>query len=144
MHAHTHTNSLGSISYLIVMWRQLIQELFDSELLSGTVNIRDLVLRQTGEIQLDLEHTEQKTDGRHTHTHTLCILSFGSTMLTPTTRKMNLNCCLYCEATWNSNVINGEYKTSPDRILAPCRTEEQLPRFLLIYFTVPDKYYSAH
>lgn len=62
MHAHTHTNSLGSISYLIVMWRQLIQELFDSELLSGTVNIRDLVLRQTGEIQLDLDHRHQKRD----------------------------------------------------------------------------------
>lgn len=60
MHAHTHKNSLES--YLIVMRRQLIQELFDSELLSGTVNIRDLVLWQTGEVQLDLDHRQQNRD----------------------------------------------------------------------------------
>lgn len=34
-------------------WK-LIEELLDSELLPGTVHIGDLLLRQAGEIQLDL------------------------------------------------------------------------------------------
>lgn len=32
------------------MWWQLVEELFDSELLSRTVDVRDLILRQTREI----------------------------------------------------------------------------------------------
>lgn len=41
-------------SHLIIVWWQLIQELLDSELLSWTVDVGDLILRQTREIQLDL------------------------------------------------------------------------------------------
>ena len=42
-------------SHLIIVWWKLVEELLDSKLLSGTVHIGDLILRQTGEIQLDLE-----------------------------------------------------------------------------------------
>ncbi len=49
MHKHTR------YSYLIIMRGKLVEELLDSKLLSWTVHIRDLILRQTGEIQLDLE-----------------------------------------------------------------------------------------
>lgn len=45
----------NNISHLIIMWWQLVEELLDSELLSRTVHIGDLVLRQTGEIQLHLK-----------------------------------------------------------------------------------------
>lgn len=40
--------------HLIVVWWQLIEQLLDSELFTGAVHIGDLILRQTGEIQLDL------------------------------------------------------------------------------------------
>ena len=42
-------------SHLIIMWWELVEELLDSKLLSRTVHIGDLILGQTGEIQLDLE-----------------------------------------------------------------------------------------
>lgn len=45
-------------SHLIVVRRQLIEQLLDSELLPGAVHVRDLILRQTGEIQLDLQTVE--------------------------------------------------------------------------------------
>lgn len=48
---HVHTN----YSHLIIVWWELIEELLDSELFSGTVHIWDLILGQTGEIQLDLQ-----------------------------------------------------------------------------------------
>lgn len=41
-------------SHLIIVGGELIEELLDSELLPRTVHIGDLLLRQTGEIQLDL------------------------------------------------------------------------------------------
>lgn len=41
--------------HLIVVWWQLIEQLLDSELFTGAVHIGDLILRQTGEIQLDLQ-----------------------------------------------------------------------------------------
>lgn len=44
-----------SFSYLIVMGRQLIQELFDAVFLSWAVNVGNLILRQAGEVQLDLQ-----------------------------------------------------------------------------------------
>lgn len=43
---HMHTK----YSHLIIMWWQLVEELFDSELLTRTVDVRDFVLRQTGKI----------------------------------------------------------------------------------------------
>lgn len=48
---HVHTN----YCHLIIMWWELIEELLDSELFSGTVHIWNLILGQTGEIQLDLQ-----------------------------------------------------------------------------------------
>lgn len=41
-------------SHLIVVWWQLIEQLLDSELLTGAVHVGDLILWQTGEIRLDL------------------------------------------------------------------------------------------
>jgi len=41
-------------AYLIVVGWQLIEKLFDSVFLSRAVNVRDLLLWQAGEIQLDL------------------------------------------------------------------------------------------
>lgn len=40
--------------YLIVMWRELVQELPDPVLLSRTVDVRNLLLGKAGEIHLDL------------------------------------------------------------------------------------------
>lgn len=42
-------------SHLIIVRWKLIEELLDSKLLSGTVHIGNLILRQTGEVQLDLK-----------------------------------------------------------------------------------------
>lgn len=41
-------------SHLVVVGWKLIEELLDSELLSGAVHVGDLLLGQAGEIQLDL------------------------------------------------------------------------------------------
>lgn len=46
----TFTHMYIKYSHLIIMWWQLVEELLDSELLSRTVDIGDLILRQTGEI----------------------------------------------------------------------------------------------
>lgn len=43
-----------TLPHLIVVWRQLIEQLLDSKLFTGAVHVGDLLLRQTGEIQLDL------------------------------------------------------------------------------------------
>lgn len=40
--------------HLIIVGGKLVEELLDSELLSRTVHVGDLLLRQAGEIQLDL------------------------------------------------------------------------------------------
>lgn len=48
-----HTLSVF-VSYLIVVWRQLVEELSDPVLLSGTVDVRHFVFWQAGEIHLDL------------------------------------------------------------------------------------------
>lgn len=50
---------LSHYLYLIVVWRQLVEELSDPVLLSGAVDIWHLVLWQTGEIHLYLR---MKTD----------------------------------------------------------------------------------
>lgn len=41
-----HTNG----SHLIIMWWQLVQELLNSEFLSRTVHVGNLLLRKAGEI----------------------------------------------------------------------------------------------
>lgn len=43
---HMHTK----YSHLIIMRWKLVEELLDSKLLSRTVHVRDLILRQAGEI----------------------------------------------------------------------------------------------
>lgn len=56
---------------------QLIEELFNSVFLSRAVDVRDLLFRQAGEIQLDLPRRKQRSD-RGTHvTHALQV-SFSS------------------------------------------------------------------
>lgn len=46
----TFTTMHAKYSHLIIMRWQLIEELLDSEFLSRTVDIGDLILRQAGEI----------------------------------------------------------------------------------------------
>lgn len=53
--------------YLIIMGWQLIQKLFNSVFLSRAVNIRDLLLWQAGEIQLDLTGRNTEFSLRDTH-----------------------------------------------------------------------------
>lgn len=52
--------------YLVIMWWQLVQKLFNPVFLSGAVNVRDLVLRQASKVKLDLWRAAQ--GGCHQYT----------------------------------------------------------------------------
>ena len=43
-------NHPWDVSYLIIVWGKLVEKLFNSQLLSWTVDVGNLVLRQTGEV----------------------------------------------------------------------------------------------
>lgn len=60
---HVWSHTLTHYLYLIVMWRQLVEELSDPVLLSRAVDIRHLLLWQTGEIHLDL-HEDRRMNFR--------------------------------------------------------------------------------
>lgn len=51
---------LNGLSYLIIMGRELVEELLDSVLLSGAVHVGNLLLRQGREVQLHLELGHQR------------------------------------------------------------------------------------
>jgi len=53
------------VSYLIIVRGELVEELFNPPLLSWTVDVGNLVLGQTGEVQLHLDakgETERNTE----------------------------------------------------------------------------------
>ncbi len=46
------------------MWGQLVEELLDAVLLAHRVHVRDLVVRQVGEVQVNLKRGKQSTQMR--------------------------------------------------------------------------------
>lgn len=52
---HPLPQPLSRYLYLVVVRRQLVEELSNPVLLSGAVDVRHLVLGETGEIHLDLQ-----------------------------------------------------------------------------------------
>lgn len=63
-----------SFPHLVVVRRQLIEQLLDAELFTRAVDIGDLVLRQTGEIQLDLRTVKMYVVVRDGWTAERCVI----------------------------------------------------------------------
>ncbi len=62
-HSPTHARSDTSVIIspgLIVVWRQLVQELLDAMLLPNRVDVRDLVFGQRREVEVDLQRGEER------------------------------------------------------------------------------------